>query len=83
MGTIRNEVRETYLINHPEDESLLTPFLNGFYVTWGRERKEYNALLKVFFLLPEEHMKESYGFENEILLVYAPFDTMSQELYRR
>lgn len=76
MGMIRKEVRDTYLAEHPEDESMLTPFLSGFFVTWARQRKEYNALLKVFFLSPEDHVKESYGFENEILLVYAPFPTM-------
>jgi hypothetical protein len=76
MGTIRKDVRDTYLIDHPEDESMLTPFLSGFFVTWARQRKEYNALLKVFFLSPEDHLKESYGFDNEILLVYAPFPTM-------
>jgi len=76
MGNIRKEVRDTYLMDHPEDESMLTPFLSGFFVTWGRQRKEYNALLKVFFLSPENHLKETYGFENEIMLVYAPFPTM-------
>lgn len=76
MGSIRKEVRDTYLIDHPDDELMLTPFLSGFFVTWGRQRKEYNALLKVFFLSPEDHLKEAYGFENEIMLVYAPFPTM-------
>lgn len=76
MGIIKRDVRENYLAEHPEDEAFLTPFLSGFLVTWARERKEYNAVLRVFFLAPENHVKESYGFENEILLVYAPFDTM-------
>lgn len=76
MGTIRKEVRDNYLVHHPEDEAFLTPFLSGFFVTWARERKEYNTILKVFFLSPEDHIRESYGFENEILLVYAPFNTM-------
>jgi len=76
MGSIRQEVRDSYLRDHSDDESLLTPFLSGFFVTWARVRKEYNALLKVFFMLPEDYMKEAYGFENEIMLVYAPFKTM-------
>ena len=76
MGAIRKEVREGYLIDHPEDEVILTPFLSGFFVTWARLRKEYNTQLKVFFLSPEPHMKEAYGFENEIMLVYAPYKRM-------
>lgn len=76
MGTIRNEVRENYLANNPNDENFLKPFLDGFYVTWARVRKEYNTTIKVFFLSPEDHLKESYGFENEIMLVYAPYKKM-------
>lgn len=76
MGIIKRDVRDNYLSDHPDDEDFLTPFLSGFFVTWARERKEYNAILRVFFLSPEDHVKESYGFENEILLVYAPFKTM-------
>lgn len=76
MGTIRKEVRDTYLVDHPEDEPMLSPFLSGFFVTWARLRREYNTLLKVFFLSPEDHLKESYGFDNEIMLIYAPYHTM-------
>ena len=37
---------------------------------------KYNTEVFVFFLSPEDHYKESYGFENEILLVYAPYVRM-------
>lgn len=76
MGEIRNNVRDEYLSFYPEDEALLKPFLNGFYVTWGKSRHAYNTELKVFFLSPEEHMKTTYGFENELMLVYAPYSRM-------
>jgi hypothetical protein len=76
MGAIRNEVRENYLVDNPTEEHFLTPFLSSFFVTWARARKEYNTIVKVFFLSPEEHLKESYGFENEIMLVYAPYGRM-------
>ena len=76
MGEIRSNVRNEYLINHPDDELNLKPFLNGFYVTWATAIKAYNTELKVFFLSPEDHMKTTYGFENELLLVYAPYPRM-------
>ena len=76
MGAIRTEVRENYLANNPTDEHFLAPFLSSFFVTWARVRKEYNTVVKVFFLSPEDHLKESYGFENEIMLVYAPYSRM-------
>ncbi|BDD85971.1 hypothetical protein DPPLL_03360 [Desulfofustis limnaeus] len=55
---------------------MLSPFLSGFFITWARLRKEYNTELKIFFLSPEQNIKESYGFENEVMLVYAPFKSM-------
>ncbi|EIX9371864.1 hypothetical protein ML023_000687 [Klebsiella pneumoniae] len=76
MGTIRTEVNESILSEFPEHRNFLTPFLNGFYVTWGRKRREYNTDLFIYFLSPEEHFKESYGLDNEILLVYAPYTRM-------
>jgi len=76
MGEIRSNVRLEYLSKYPEDESILKPFLNGFYITWATIRHAYNTEIKVFFLSPETHMKETYGFENELLLVYAPYPRM-------
>jgi Archaeal ATPase. len=76
MGIIKSDVRESYFSMFPSEEAMLTPFLSGFFVTWAKERKEYNTTLKVFFLSPEDHIKEAYGFENEILLIYAPYSTM-------
>ncbi|MCE9685499.1 hypothetical protein LZP73_04605 [Shewanella sp. AS16] len=76
MGTIRTEVSEGILVDHPDHRDFLIPFLNGFYVTWGRKRRDYNTEVFVYFLSPEDHFKESYGIENEILLVYAPYSRM-------
>lgn len=76
MGTIRTEVSDGILLEYPEHRDFLIPFLNGFFVTWGRKRREYNTDIFVYFLSPEEHFKESYGFENEVLLVYAPYSRM-------
>lgn len=76
MGTIRTEVRDKYLNHFPEEEILLKPFLSGFHVTWATRQKKYNTELSVYFLNPESHIKEGYGFENEIMLVYAPYKRM-------
>jgi len=76
MGTIRTEVREQYLDKYPDEERLLKPFLDGFHITWAKKSKSHNTELTTFFLSPEQHYKEAYGFENEILLVYSPYDRM-------
>jgi hypothetical protein len=76
MGTIRAEVRDQHLAFYPEEEELLKPFLDGFFVTWARRRRAYNTELSVYFLNPEPFMKEAYGFSQEILLVYSHYDRM-------
>ena len=49
MGGIRAEVREDHLNTFSEEEELLKPFLDGFFVTWGRRRTAYNTELSVYF----------------------------------
>lgn len=74
MGEIRTEVWENHLRNHPDEENFLKPFLNGFYVTWGAQRKAFNTILSTYLLNPEDYIKEIYGFNHEILLVYSPYE---------
>ncbi len=76
MGAIRREVYEQHLAQYPNEEELLKPFLDGFYVTWARRRRAYNTELSVYFLNPEDFIQETYGFSQEILLVYSPFAKM-------
>lgn len=73
MGGIRAEVREDHLNVFPEEEEILKPFLDGFFVTWGRRRTAYNTEVSVYFLNPEPFISESFGFDREILLVYSPY----------
>jgi len=73
MGQIRAEVWEHHLNQHPEEESFLKTFLPCFYVTWGRARRAYNTELSVYFLNPENFVKEAYGFDQEVMLVYSKY----------
>jgi len=76
MGQIRAEVWEHHLNQHPEEESFLKTFLPCFYVTWGRARRAYNTELSVYFLNPENFVKEAYGFDQEVMLVYSKYNTV-------
>lgn len=76
MGNIRLQVRQDHLNKFPTEEKILTPFLNGFHVTWGRRRTAYNTSLSLYFLNPEEEIKEAYGFTSEVALIYAPYERM-------
>ncbi|WP_445620503.1 hypothetical protein ACUN8C_00855 [Kushneria sp. Sum13] len=82
VGQIKSEVNSGILFGHPDHRALLTPFLNGFDVTWGRSLREHNTDLHVYFLLPEQHFKESYGFENEVLLVYSPYERLELRTFQ-
>ena len=76
MGSIRKEVREKYLNYYSDEEKLLKPFLAGFHVTYAARFKDANTELSIFFLNPENHIKEGFCLNNEILLAYAPYDRM-------
>lgn len=76
MGQIVEDVRNGHLSTHPEEEELLRPFLNGFDVTWARRRTARNTTVSVYFLRPESHMAETFGFSQEVLLIYSDFPTL-------
>ena len=76
MGYIRTDVKEQHLAQHQNEEAILKPFLPGFFVTWGKRRKAFNTELSVYFLNPEPFMTEAFGFEQEVMLVYAPYSTI-------
>ena len=75
MGLIHPEVREKHLDFFEDEEEVITPFLSGFDITWARSRKAYNTDLSVYFLKPEKHISEAYGF-SEVMLVYSPCPQM-------
>lgn len=76
MGLIKKDVEDNHLAKHPQERELLTPFLDGFDVVWGNKIRAHNTEISVYFLLPLQHYKESFGFENEILLAYSPYGKM-------
>jgi len=76
MGSIHPEVREKHLDFFEDEEEVITPFLSGFDITWARSRKAYNTDLSVYFLKPERHISDAYGFSREVMLVYSPYPQM-------
>jgi hypothetical protein len=45
-------------------------------VTWGRRRRAQNTELSVYFLKPHDHTRETFGFEQELLLAYSPYPVL-------
>lgn len=82
MGYINEDVRIHHLNAHSEEEKFLKAFLSCFYVTWGRIRKAYNSELSLYFLSPEPFLSESYGFEQEIMLVYSKYPELEARTFQ-
>jgi len=76
VAVIKPEVRQGHLVQFPLEEALLHPFLNDFDITWANQRRAYNTKLSIYFLAPEKHMQEQFGFDAEILLAVSDFTTL-------
>ena len=72
MGIILDEVKENYY--YSEDiEMLLKPLLHSFDVTYMNNYEKGRSNWCYFFLKPERHMKDSFGFDRELLCVYFSY----------
>ncbi|MBI4979687.1 MAG: hypothetical protein HZC28_19570 [Spirochaetes bacterium] len=76
MGAIRNEVRNGHLNQYSNETDIITPFVDGFFITWATKRKAYGTEISLYFLNPEDHIRQTYGFDQEIMLAYSSYDTM-------
>ena len=82
MGRIVPEVTSGHLNQHPDEESILRPFVQNFDVTWARKRRAFGSELSVYFLKPEKHMERAFGFESEILAVYSQYDALEPRTFQ-
>lgn len=76
MGIIKQEIIDVFLTEHPEQESILKPFLNGFDINYAEIVSLNNTTIFSYMIKPEDFMKEAFGLEKEILLVYSPYETL-------
>ncbi len=76
MGKIDAAVQNGILRKKPELESILTPFLSDFGISWGAERVAFNTALDVFIIKPSENFAEQFGLEYELLMVHTPYGSM-------
>ena len=90
MGSIRQEAQGAFFSNHKDNAEMVKIFLHGFDITFAAEKHISNTTVYAYILKPEDFMKESFGFEKEIMLIYSPYDHMEaraiqaiDELYRQ
>lgn len=72
MGILNPDINEEYT---KPIEQLIKPFLSCFSVTYGTLRKAANTNLYVYILQPDDFMIESYGFDKELFLAYAKYNS--------
>ncbi len=82
MGIIRHEVKEKHLNYYQKEEDILLPFLSCFNITFGRRRRAHNTELSMYFLNPEDFIKESFGLEQEIMLVYSEYNVIEPRSFQ-
>ena len=89
MGVIRSEAQRNFFSLHKGNADLIKLFLNGFDISAAYEKHITNTTVYAYILKPETFMQESFGFDKELLLVYAPFEHMEprsiqaiDEIYR-
>lgn len=76
MGIISADVKSCFLMQYPEQETMLKPFLNGFDVRYAEKKSINNTIIFAFLLKPEGYISEAFGIDKEILLAYSPFETL-------
>jgi hypothetical protein len=76
MGKIHNEVQAEHLIQFPKERDLLSYFLDGFDVNWGRSRNAFKTSLSIYILEPESYIEETFGFNFGIALFIPHYDTV-------
>lgn len=76
MGQIKPDIRQNHLTAYPAEESILSPFLHDFDVTWANRRLSHNTECSCYFLKPNAEMEQMFGLEHEVILVISNFSTL-------
>lgn len=72
MGRILEAVREDYYFSE-DIERLLKPLLNSFDITYMNRYNIGQSKWLYFFLKPERYMKDSFGFDRELLCAFFEY----------
>lgn len=65
MGTIKSEIMNHFLAEHPEQESILKPFLNGFDINYAEVKSINNTTIFSYMIKPEDFMKEALAWRKK------------------
>jgi len=72
MGIILDGVRENFEFSE-DIEKLFKPLLHSFDVTYMNKYEKGQSKWLYFFLKPERHMRDSFGFDREVLCTFFDY----------
>ena len=73
---IKEDVLTGHLRRNPDEREIIDKFVPDFDVTWGTDYKLFNAPLSVYFLKAKQHIQQTFGFEQEVILAVSKFDSL-------
>lgn len=76
MGSIHQDAQRAFFDNHRGNSDLVKLFLTGFDIKAAYEKHLSNTIIYAYILKAEDFMKEAFGFEKDILLMYSPYEHM-------
>ena len=76
MGTIHPDAQRVFFDTHKGNSEIINPFLTGFDITAAYEKHLSNTTVFAYILKAESFMREAFGFEKDVLLMYTPFERM-------
>lgn len=76
MGKINIDVKNGFLRIYPDVERIILPFTSHFNVNHAKNVNIYGTQIYCILLSPDKDMKDIFGFSDELLLVYSPYDSI-------
>lgn len=70
---IKSEVLNGHLARFPAEKEIIRKFEGDFEITWGSRIHRFNTYLSLYFLKPLEHITQSFGFDQELVLAISDF----------
>lgn len=73
---IKDDVKLGHLARFPDELRIVQRLEPDFDVTWAKRTKSFNTELSVYFLKPRQHISQTFGFEQELVLAISSFPTL-------
>jgi hypothetical protein len=81
MPHIHEGVLNGVLRDRPDLTPLIGGLLSDFDVTWASAARLYGSDVTYFMLQPKKHVREAFGFDKELCLMYMQYSTIQARVF--